>query len=249
MAGLEDSGVKTAKTGADPSVSDTICYACDHCDIHLARIHHHKHNSLSHSPQRSLWPLAGLVSSLRKSLSKRQKHHYHPINHHLPPPHPRKTKPHFAVELPTLCEKTKMASHNTTTLPLSLARPSPMGSYRSPRKSGLVHLKAPSDFLAQLSLASNNATANTATATTASSSTNPSTPNRTSTPTGSKEGVPARLENSSSRAASAAPADRTADRVTMPTEPAAHGAPTRQYLNSKVTYHVMEGMKIVAKEQ
>lgn len=141
-----------------------------------------------------------------------------------------------------------MASHNTT-LTLSLAKPSPMGSYRSPRKPGLVHLKAPSDFLAQLSLASNNATANTTTATTASSSTNPSTPNRTSTPTGSKEGVPARLENSSSRAASAAPADRTADRVTMPTEPAAHGAPTRQYLNSKVTYHVMEGMKIVAKEQ
>ncbi|KAK2609948.1 hypothetical protein N8I77_003415 [Diaporthe amygdali] len=100
---------------------------------------------------------------------------------------------------------------------------------------------------AALSLASNNAT----TATAASTSTNPPTPNRTSTPTGSKENVPARLDNntSSSRAASAAPADRTADRVTMPTEPAAHGAPTRQYLNSKVTYHVMEGMKVVAKEQ
>lgn len=120
-----------------------------------------------------------------------------------------------------------------------------MGSYRSPRNPGLVHLRAPSDFLAQLPVASNNTT----TTTTASSSTNPPTPNRTSTPTGSKEGVPARLENSSSRAASAAPADRTADRVTMPTEPAAHGAPTRQYLNNKVTYHVMEGMKIVAKEQ
>ncbi|KKY39745.1 hypothetical protein UCDDA912_g00231 [Diaporthe ampelina] len=103
-----------------------------------------------------------------------------------------------------------------------------------------------------LSLASNNAaaTTTTTTATTASSSTNPSTPNRTSTPTGSKESVPARLENNnSSRAASAAPADRTGDRVTMPTEPAAHGAPTRQYLNSKVTYHVMEAMKIIAKEQ
>lgn len=98
-----------------------------------------------------------------------------------------------------------------------------------------------------LSLASNNNP--TTTTTTASSSTNPPTPNRTSTPTGTKEGVPARLENNSSRAASAAPADRTADRVTMPTEPAAHGAPTRQYLNSKVTYHVMEGMKIIAKEQ
>ncbi|KAG8159382.1 hypothetical protein KVR01_011043 [Diaporthe batatas] len=90
---------------------------------------------------------------------------------------------------------------------------------------------------------------NNAPTTTASSSTNPPTPNRTATPTGSKESVPARLENNSSRAASAAPADRTADRVTMPTEPAAHGAPTRQYLNSRVTYHVMEGMKIVAKDQ
>lgn len=130
-----------------------------------------------------------------------------------------------------------------TTLSLCLARPSPMGSYRSPRSASLVHLRAPSNFLAQLA-ANNNATT-----TTASSSTNPPTPNRTSTPTGSKENMPARLENSSSRAASAAPVDRTADRVTMPTEPAAHGAPTRQYLNSKVTYHVMEGMKIVAKDQ
>lgn len=138
-----------------------------------------------------------------------------------------------------------MAALNTT-FTLSLARPSPTGSYRSPGKPGLIHLRASSDFLAQLSLASNNPTTTT---TTASSSTNPPTPNRTSTPTGSKEGVPARLENNSSRAASAAPADRTADRVTMPTEPAAHGAPTRQYLNSKVTYHVMEGMKIIAKEQ
>lgn len=134
-----------------------------------------------------------------------------------------------------------------TTLTVSLARPSPTSSYRSPHNAGLVHFKVPSDFLAQLSLPGNNN--QTTTTTTASSSTNPPTPNRTSTPTGSKEGVPARLENNSSRAASAAPADRTADRVTMPTEPAAHGAPTRQYLNSKVTYHVMEGMKIIAKEQ
>lgn len=141
-----------------------------------------------------------------------------------------------------------MAAHNTT-LTLSLARPSSTSSYRSPHKPGLVHLRAPSDFLAQLSVASNNNPTTTTTTTTASSSTNPPTPNRTSTPTGTKEGVPARLENNSSRAASAAPADRTADRVTMPTEPAAHGAPTRQYLNSKVTYHVMEGMKIIAKEQ
>lgn len=130
------------------------------------------------------------------------------------------------------------------TLRIDLAGASRRGSYRSPQNVGLVHLSASADFLAQL------AGNNNAPTTTASSSTNPPTPNRTSTPTGSKESVPARLENnSSSRAASAAPADRTADRVTMPTEPAAHGAPTRQYLNSKVTYHVMEGMKIVAKDQ
>lgn len=143
-----------------------------------------------------------------------------------------------------------MAAHKPT-LRSNLARTSPVGSYRSSRSAGLVHLSAPADFLAQLA-GSNNDNSNNINAptTTASSSTNPPTPNRTSTPTGSKESVPARLENnSSSRAASAAPADRTADRVTMPTEPAAHGAPTRQYLNSKVTYHVMEGMKIVAKDQ
>lgn len=81
MAGLEDSGVKAAKTGADPAVSDTICYACNHCDIHLARIHHHKHNSLS--PQKSLWPLAGLVSSPCKSLLNRAEP---PLSSHKPPP-------------------------------------------------------------------------------------------------------------------------------------------------------------------
>lgn len=144
-----------------------------------------------------------------------------------------------------------MASHNTdgshnTNGILGLHLPSPTGSFRSLPHPGLVHLRVPSDFLSKLSSGNNNPAT---TATTASSSTNPPTPNRTSTPTGSREGVPARLDNSSSRAASAAPADRTADRVTMPTEPAAHGAPTRQYLNSKVTYHVMEGMKIIAKEQ
>ncbi|ROW00410.1 hypothetical protein VMCG_07292 [Cytospora schulzeri] len=47
----------------------------------------------------------------------------------------------------------------------------------------------------------------------------------------------------------AASADRTGDRVAMPTMAATHGAPTRQYLNSKVTYHVVEAMKIVAQER
>ncbi|KAK3395633.1 hypothetical protein B0T20DRAFT_419396 [Sordaria brevicollis] len=35
----------------------------------------------------------------------------------------------------------------------------------------------------------------------------------------------------------------------MPTEPTLHGAPVRQYLNSKVTVHLLEGMKMLAKEQ
>ncbi|CCC06197.1 hypothetical protein SMACR_00414 [Sordaria macrospora] len=35
----------------------------------------------------------------------------------------------------------------------------------------------------------------------------------------------------------------------MPTEPTLHGAPVRQYLNTKVTGHLLEGMKMLAKEQ
>jgi len=36
---------------------------------------------------------------------------------------------------------------------------------------------------------------------------------------------------------------------TMPKEAPPHGAPTRQYLNSKVTGPLMDGMKLLAKEQ
>jgi COMPASS component SDC1 len=35
----------------------------------------------------------------------------------------------------------------------------------------------------------------------------------------------------------------------MPAEAAPHGAPVRQYINSKVTTTLLEGMKIIAKEQ
>jgi hypothetical protein len=35
----------------------------------------------------------------------------------------------------------------------------------------------------------------------------------------------------------------------LPTEATPHGAPVRQYLNSKVTKVLMEGMKVLAKEQ
>lgn len=43
-----------------------------------------------------------------------------------------------------------------------------------------------------------------------------------------------------------ADANSAAAAVSMPAEPAAHGAPTRVYLNTKVTQHVLEGMKVVA---
>lgn len=35
----------------------------------------------------------------------------------------------------------------------------------------------------------------------------------------------------------------------MPTEAPVHGAPVRQYLNTKVTGVLLEGMKIIAKDQ
>ncbi|KAK1777318.1 hypothetical protein QBC45DRAFT_190281 [Copromyces sp. CBS 386.78] len=62
----------------------------------------------------------------------------------------------------------------------------------------------------------------------------------------------------SSRAASAHPQDSgqgqqqgpgSMGTAGMPTEPTLHGAPVRQYLNTKVTGHLLEGMKMLAKEQ
>ncbi|KAJ4414819.1 COMPASS (complex proteins associated with Set1p) component [Neurospora sp. IMI 360204] len=62
----------------------------------------------------------------------------------------------------------------------------------------------------------------------------------------------------SSRAASAHPQDSGQGQqqgpglmgtAGMPTEPTLHGAPVRQYLNTKVTGHLLEGMKMLAKEQ
>lgn len=67
-----------------------------------------------------------------------------------------------------------------------------------------------------------------------------STPARTSTPTLQQQ-PPA----SASRAPSAVPTDRAA----MPAEAAENGAPTRVYLNTKVTSHVLDGMKVVAKDK
>lgn len=61
-------------------------------------------------------------------------------------------------------------------------------------------------------------------------------------------GTPSRNTNGNdvtSRATSQHPDPVTA----IPKEAPPHGAPTRQYLNGKVTGPVLEGMKIIAKEQ
>ncbi|RYP30137.1 hypothetical protein DL767_006385 [Monosporascus sp. MG133] len=67
----------------------------------------------------------------------------------------------------------------------------------------------------------------------------PAPPARTGTPRIGPEG------NTSSRAASQHPDQG----FTMPAEAPPHGAPVRQYLNSKVTGTLLEGMKAIAKEQ
>ncbi len=63
-----------------------------------------------------------------------------------------------------------------------------------------------------------------------------------------RTGTPLRNVNgneTSSRATSQHPDPSPA----LPTEAPPHGAPTRQYLNSKVTGALLEGMKQLAKEQ
>ncbi|KAK0656838.1 hypothetical protein B0T16DRAFT_315683 [Cercophora newfieldiana] len=55
----------------------------------------------------------------------------------------------------------------------------------------------------------------------------------------------AATERTGSRAASAHPDTG----FTMPPEAPAHGAPVRQYINTKVTGVLLEGMKLIAKEQ
>ncbi|KAM7193484.1 hypothetical protein V8F20_008387 [Naviculisporaceae sp. PSN 640] len=54
-------------------------------------------------------------------------------------------------------------------------------------------------------------------------------------------------ERTSSRAASVNP--DAGPSFTMPAEAAPHGAPVRQYINSKITGALLEGMKKVAREQ
>ncbi|KAL7629254.1 COMPASS (complex proteins associated with Set1p) component [Parahypoxylon ruwenzoriense] len=70
-------------------------------------------------------------------------------------------------------------------------------------------------------------------------------PARTGTPTQRAAGTNGQ-DASSSRAASQLP-DPAA--LTMPASAAPHGAPVRQYLNTKVTGPLLEGMKIVARDR
>ncbi|KAI0125731.1 hypothetical protein BJ170DRAFT_684983 [Xylariales sp. AK1849] len=75
----------------------------------------------------------------------------------------------------------------------------------------------------------------------------PAPPTNNASPAPARTGTPLRTNgvDSNSRAASQQP-DRG---FTMPVEAPLHGAPVRQYLNTKVTGAVLEGMKLIAKEQ
>ncbi|KAF2970147.1 hypothetical protein GQX73_g3480 [Xylaria multiplex] len=66
-------------------------------------------------------------------------------------------------------------------------------------------------------------------------------------PIPARTGTPLRTngQENTSRAASQHPDPA----FTMPDAAPAHGAPVRQYLNSKVTAHLLEGMKQLAKDQ
>ncbi|KAI1357005.1 hypothetical protein F5Y01DRAFT_309547 [Xylaria sp. FL0043] len=66
-------------------------------------------------------------------------------------------------------------------------------------------------------------------------------------PAPARTGTPLRTngQESTSRAASQHPDPA----FTMPDAAPAHGAPVRQYLNTKVTAHLLEGMKLLAKDQ
>ncbi|KAI1407840.1 hypothetical protein F5Y13DRAFT_173879 [Hypoxylon sp. FL1857] len=86
-------------------------------------------------------------------------------------------------------------------------------------------------------------------ATTASASNAPS-PAASSNVAAGRTGTPLRTngqdkETSSSRAASQHPDSG----FTMPSEVPPHGAPVRQYLNSQVTGPLLDGMRLIAKEQ
>ena len=90
MAGLEDSGVKAAKTGTDPAVSATNRYACQHCSIHCAWMSLTTTCTSAFTTIATLLPL-NYVTPMLSALfpcaqvpPQRQVHHCHPMNHCLP---------------------------------------------------------------------------------------------------------------------------------------------------------------------
>lgn len=66
---------------------------------------------------------------------------------------------------------------------------------------------------------------------------------------GSRAQTPAAASAPTPPVKAEAVAPTAAASVAMPAEPAAHGAPTRVYLNARVTQHLMEGMKELALKQ
>ncbi|KAL2065112.1 hypothetical protein VTL71DRAFT_4252 [Oculimacula yallundae] len=68
-------------------------------------------------------------------------------------------------------------------------------------------------------------------------------------PIPARVGTPSRMTNGSNDSTSRATSLHPDPTPTMPKEAPAHGAPTRQYLNGKVTGPLMDGMKLLAKEQ
>ncbi|KAI9745182.1 MAG: hypothetical protein M1818_001460 [Claussenomyces sp. TS43310] len=64
-----------------------------------------------------------------------------------------------------------------------------------------------------------------------------------------RTGTPARMANGGDPSASRAASQHPEPPPTMPNEAPPHGAPVRQYFNSKVTASLIEGMKQLAKDQ
>ncbi|KAJ5038773.1 uncharacterized protein L3040_006452 [Drepanopeziza brunnea f. sp. 'multigermtubi'] len=75
-----------------------------------------------------------------------------------------------------------------------------------------------------------------------------SNPANAPSPIPARVGTPSRTTNGTD-VASRAPSQHPEPSSTVPKEAPLHGAPVRQYMNSKVTGPVMDGMKVLAKEQ
>ncbi|KAI1398542.1 hypothetical protein F4819DRAFT_468280 [Hypoxylon fuscum] len=68
-------------------------------------------------------------------------------------------------------------------------------------------------------------------------------------PAPARTGTPLRNVNGTDNASSRAASQHPDSGFTMPAEAPPHGAPTRQYLNSKVCGPLLDGMKLLARER